>query len=237
MKKADANNRLELAAPETAVTPAAAERGVARPSAAERRRRPRTSFADDLLHIIFSQWRIIAAVAVATTLLAWLLAALQPNRYLATSVAAVTPLTDVMPANDRIRAIEALDQRTLIATIAALASTPLTKAGAFGGPHAGHGYEITAVPMPNTNLFRVNVEGADAARAAAVANRVPELLAAQSRSIFRYYGVTVVSPATTGALVFPRIGRAIAAGLVLGLIFGFAIAWAVTRLRPATLAA
>lgn len=201
--------------------------------AARREREPAPVRGDDtLLHAIRHQWPLILAVTFLAALAAWIFAAMQPNRYRSTVIAAVTPLVSSMPKNDQIRGIEALDGRTIIATVAALASTPVTLAQA-----SADGYRITAVAMPNTHLLRVNVEGKDPRQAEAIANRVPQLLANQTRTLFKYYEVLTVSPAGAGELVFPRVDRAIAAGIAAGLVAGILIAWARERFRDQTAAA
>lgn len=199
--------------------------------AARRERSPSAVRAGDtLFDVIRRQWPLVVATTLVAGLLAWMWAAMQPNRYRATVIAAVTPLTASMPKNDQIRGIEALDGRTIIATVAALASTPVTLAQA-----GADGYRINAVAMPTTHLLRVNVEGKDPRQAQAIANRVPALLAAQTRTLFHYYEVMTVSPAGTGEVVFPRVGRAIAGGLAAGLIAGLLIAWARERYRQQAL--
>src|SRR5205814_2047215 len=86
--------------------------------------------------------------------------------------------------------------------------------------------------LPNTNLLRIDVEGADPVAAARIANRIPAILAAQTRSMYKLYGVTTVSEATTPAApVSPRIARAAIAGAIIGLVLGAAAAFA-KSLRP-----
>jgi uncharacterized protein involved in exopolysaccharide biosynthesis len=173
-------------------------------------------------------WRIVALIAAATTLLAWLAAGVQPKRYRASSLATINPITDQLTPSDLIRGIDTLDRRVVVASIAALASAPevVKAAGATSG------YEVMAVVLPNTSLFRVDVEGADPRTAAAIANKVPALLGVQARAIYKLYGVMLVSPATASdKAVFPRVGRAVAAGLVLGLLLGIAVAWVLDRAR------
>lgn len=176
-------------------------------------------------------WRIVALITAAITLLAWLAAGVQPKRYRASSLATIHPLTEQLTPSDVIRGIDTLDRRVVVASIAALASAPqiVNAAG------ASRGYEVNAVVLPNTSLFRIEVEGNDARAAAAIANKIPELLAVQSRAIYKMYGVMLVSPATpVSEAVLPRVGRAVAAGLLLGLLLGIAAAWILDRSKRAT---
>jgi uncharacterized protein involved in exopolysaccharide biosynthesis len=58
------------------------------------------------------------------------------------------------------------------------------------------------------------------------------LLGIQARTIYKMYGVMLVSPATPSTkAVLPRVGRAVAAALVFGLLLGVATAWVIDR-RP-----
>ena len=176
---------------------------------------------------------VIALVTVNTTALAWLWTLIEPKRYRATTIAAVSPVVETIPDGEQIRSVQALDQRTIVATAAALVSTPaITKAAVAPGEN---GYALRAVVLPNTNLLRIEVDGADGDRAATIANRVPALLGAQTRALFRYYGTSVVSPAVGGELLFPRTERAVAGGFVIGVFLGVLIVWAPARIRRVVL--
>jgi uncharacterized protein involved in exopolysaccharide biosynthesis len=184
--------------------------------------------ADDVVRSAMRHWRIVALIAATMTLLAWLAVGLQPKRYRASALATINPLTEQLTPTDVIRGIDTLDRRVVVASIAALASSPhiVNAAG------AGKGYEVNAVVLPNTSLFRVEVEGENREATAAIANKIPVLLGAQARAIYKMYGVMLVSPATaSGDAVLPRVGRAVAAGLVLGVILGIAVAWLLDRGR------
>jgi capsular polysaccharide biosynthesis protein len=177
------------------------------------------------------RWPLVLGVTLAITLLAWLLATMQPKRYRASAIAAVTPIGENLSASDVLRGVDSLDRRVVVASLAALASAPVTQRAV-----QAHGDEtIVASVLPNTNLFRVEVEGRDAARAMQIANRVPAVLNAQATRMYRMYGVTLMSEAgRPGAPAVPRIGRAVVTGLVLGLLAGIAVAWLLDRRRSAS---
>jgi capsular polysaccharide biosynthesis protein len=184
----------------------------------------------DIASELKRNWKLVILPAIATMLIAWMIAALQPKRYRASAVAAVTPVRQGLEPNELLRSVEALDRRTVVATVAALATTPLTTSKALAA--GNEGFSISTSVLPNTNLFRVDVEGGDPAAAADVANRVPPLLSAQTRAMFDVYGVTMVSAASPPTEPFaPRAGRAAAAGLVAGLIIGLALVYALHALR------
>ncbi|MEO8380452.1 MAG: hypothetical protein ABI779_12375, partial [Acidobacteriota bacterium] len=154
----------------------------------------------------------------------------RPNRYRVSAVAAIVPSVQALsePA-DRLRALQALDQRTIVASVAAFTGMPMITDGARAANESG--YVLRGVVLPNTNLLRIDVDGPDAARAAAIANRVPPLLREHTRAVFGLYDVAMVSPASSAELIFPRMGRIVAAGLILGLMIGLTVAWILTVMR------
>jgi capsular polysaccharide biosynthesis protein len=180
-----------------------------------------------LAGVIRRQWLVVLTATAAVMLLAWLFTVTQPKLYRATAIAAVTPLTAELTDTDVLRGIEGLDRRVVVATVAALAMTPETLRGTGSA-----GYSIRAAVLPNTNLFRIEVDGRSASEAAEIANQIPTLLAAQTRAMYRLYGVALISEATPPQKAFaPRVGRAAVAGVLLGLVAGIAIAFFVDDRR------
>lgn len=179
--------------------------------------------------IILRDWKRVALITAAVTAIAWILASMQPSRYRAHTLAAVAPLAGALETTDYLRGLEVLERRTVVTTIAALASTAQTRAQAGAAPSD----QIAATVVPNTNLFRVEVEGADAAQTAAVANRVTQLLSAQTTAIYKYYGVTTIAAAVPPSEPFEaRSPRAIATGPIIGLLLGLVAAYASHRRSP-----
>lgn len=175
-------------------------------------------------------WKLVAGFAIVTTVIAWLLAVTKPDQYRASATAAIAPLPAGLAAGEFLRGVEVLERRTVVVTVAALASTPASRAQVG----AAADDVIEAVILPNTNLVRVDVAGPDPARAAAVANRVPAVLHAQAVAMFKYYGVTMVSRAATPTAPYlPRPRRAIAAGALVGLFLGLIAAYGASRRKPA----
>jgi uncharacterized protein involved in exopolysaccharide biosynthesis len=166
--------------------------------------------------ILAHDWKRVALITIIVTAIAWALAAVQPRRYRASALASVVPLASALEPNELLRGMEVLERRQVIATLAALASTPTTRSRVAAGTSV-----IDAVVLPNTNLVRIDVEGGNSAQVTNVANRVPAILDEESRAMYRYYVVTLVSPATRPlAPFFPRVGRAIVAGAAIGLFLG-----------------
>lgn len=172
------------------------------------------------------RWKVVALVAAAVTLLAWLAAAVQPKRYRAVAIGAVAPRVAEMTKSETLHGVDTLERRVVVATVAALASTPLT----IRQLGAGTGYDVRAVVVPTTNLFRVTVEGEDPKRVAAIANAVPSAISEQAHRMYQLYTVILISPAVVpDAAEFPRVERAVVAGLILGLLAGVGAAWLLDR--------
>jgi capsular polysaccharide biosynthesis protein len=189
---------------------------------------PSRSLTDELTRAVRAHWKLVALIAAAITLVAWLLAALQPKRYRTSSIAAVTPVAETLSTSEMIRGVETLDRRVIIASITALADAPATVKAAGAKP----GDDVAAFVMPNTAVFRLEVEGTDPRHIADVANRVPPILGQQSRMMYKIYGVTTISPASVPEkAVLPRVERAVIAGLAFGLLVGVAAAWLISHRR------
>lgn len=172
-------------------------------------------------------WKLVAVTTILATAIAWSLAAVQPPQYRAVALAAITPTSDNLNPQEMLRGVEVLERRTVVATVAALASTQAVQNELGSGP-----YVLEAVVVPNTNLFRIVVEGDDGAQAAALANRIPPVLSRHAAAMFRFYRVTTVAPATTPTAPFlPRTGRALMSGLLIGLFLGLLTAYAARRRR------
>lgn len=192
---------------------------------------PATELPDEALEWIRrvrKGWRIVAGTIVAALLLALLAIETLPKRYEATVLAAVTPAVEALAAEEVLRGVDTLERRTLVATIAALASTSGTRTMALKPDSpAGGEYTIDAIVLPNTSLVEIHVTGGDRKRVAPIANRVPALLSAHARTMYGLYRVTTISQAAAPERpITPRVGRIVAAGLMLGTILGIMLAYA-----------
>jgi uncharacterized protein involved in exopolysaccharide biosynthesis len=185
--------------------------------------------ADQIIGSIARHWPIIVSLAVAAAVLATLVSMTQPKRYRAEAVGAVGLTPAVLSTSETLHGVDTLDRRVVVASLAALASTPAVAQQA----HAASDDVIDAIVLPSTSLFRVTVQGRDAAHVAAVANAIPAALNAQARSIYAVYSVMMVSPATRPTKPSaPRTERAAFAGLLVGALAGVVVAYLLDRRRP-----
>ena len=203
----------------------------AREVAAEALLSVRRTPADELIGVLRRRWKLVTVIAALTLLAAAIYVTTQPKLYRASVIAAVATASEGLQPNEVLRGVDTLERRTVVATITALASTPFTRKLALGGK-ADEDYNFHATVLPNTNLFRLDVEGRNPQLVLQIANRMPGLLETQSRALFKYYRVATVSPAILPEKPFsPRTSRTIAAALIVGLFLGVAAAWVVDRLK------
>lgn len=196
------------------------------PSPATPRKVRRIPSVDDVLRATLRRWKLSLSVAVAITLLVWIIAAMQPKRYRAVATAAVMPRAQQMKPSELLRGVDVLSEPVILNTIAALASTPQTLAAS----HATREDRIESDAIVTTNLFTVTVEARDAMRAAAVANAIPAAVADQAKSLFPMYAIRIVSSAVAPSRpVLPRMPRALATGVILGIALGALAAYALER--------
>ncbi|MBV9478302.1 MAG: hypothetical protein JO315_19715 [Acidobacteria bacterium] len=182
--------------------------------------------ADDMLRAARRHWPVVALITLAVALLAYLAAAMQPKQYRAVAIGAVAPRVKQMQIGDVLHGVDTLERRVVVATVAALVSTPLT----LRQVHADPKDHVDAVVVPTTNLFRITVEGTDPRRISAVANAIPAAVSEQTHAMYEIYTVTLLSPALApDAAELPRTGRALIAGFVLGAVLAMATAYFLDR--------
>jgi len=173
--------------------------------------------SQDVLRVVRTRWRAIAATVAIALVVAAIVAATLPKRYRATAIGVVAPLTSTLTPSEAFHGVEALDRRSVVATVAALPSTSWSQ---------HHDYVISTAVLPNTNLVRIDVDAQTPEMAATVANTTLNELAAQTTSMFKYYGVTPVTHAVPPAAASsPHRGRILGAGLVIGLILAVGVAY------------
>jgi capsular polysaccharide biosynthesis protein len=170
-----------------------------------------------LIRVARSRWKAIAITIAAALVIAAVIAAALPKRYRATAVGVVAPLTNTLTPSEAFHGVEALDRRSVVATVAALPSTSWSQ---------HRDYDVSAVVLPNTNLVRIDVDANSPEMAASVANTTLNELAVQTTSMFKYYGVTPVTRAVAPAVpASPHRTRILLAGLVIGLFLAAGVAY------------
>ena len=182
-------------------------------------------------------WWLLLAGAVVGGLAGWVLAARQEPVYAARATLAVAPARSGLDTEDTLRALEALERRTLVATFAELASRRRThqRAGASLRLNAEEvrRYRVHGAVVPNTNLVRVEASGPRPDTAARLASAAAEVTRREGAALYPVFTLEVVEPAEASHRpVSPRPVRDAAIALLLGAFAGLALA-----LVRATLAA
>ena len=181
--------------------------------------------SDLYLRALRARWWVIVVLVVASLATARVFTARQTPVYRAQASSAVIPSTQVKESADLLRSLETLERRTLVATFALLAGSRQTRheATAVLGLDAGAlaGYKVSASVAPNTNIIRVNVEGADSVRASEVANAVAQVTADRASELYRLYTLRALDPAIPAqAAAYPDGRRNTLVAAIIGLFLG-----------------
>ncbi|HEX2165578.1 MAG TPA: hypothetical protein VHM02_16670 [Thermoanaerobaculia bacterium] len=182
-------------------------------------------------------WLVLLAVAAALAVAWWMTGRERPV-YAAEALLVVVPSSELRENDELLDAIEALERRTVVATLARLPAAPEIRADAAERmgvePDAVRGFSVHGSVVPNTNLIRIAVEGADGERAAALANAVAAATRREARRLYRIYSLRDVAGAEPSRRpVRPDLRRNLAVAAVLGLFAGLVAAVAVELVRGA----
>lgn len=182
------------------------------------------------------RWWLIAVVATMTIGTAVVLTTLQAPRYEASASLIVTPDPSITDTTDLIRCLEALERRTIVATLARIPATRESHgaaARAMGWSLDGLGpYNIRASVVTNTNVIKLDVQGPHAENVAKIANSLATVTAIEGHDaypVFTLRHLTKAIPADNAFL--PQPGRNYTLAAVIGLFLGLTGAVAVQYLR------
>lgn len=184
-------------------------------------------------------WAIVltAGVAVAATML---LTAREPAVYQAVVEMATTPNTGVETDRDVLDAIELLDRRSLIATLARVPTTEEVRREAAQriGWAAGQAerFHIVTRLEPYTFIVRVEVSGPDQDQALQLANSVAWVSRRESHGLYRLFSLREIGSARPEGEVHPEPGQNLVVAAILGIFAGLigTMLWTSHRLRAST---
>jgi capsular polysaccharide biosynthesis protein len=182
-------------------------------------------------------WIVLLAVGVALAV-AWWLTGREGRVYSAEAFMAVAPSSELETNDELLDAIEALERRTVVATFARLPRSPQIKQRAAERlgvePRELRAYWVGASVVPSTNLIRIEVQGPEPERAAAVANAVSAATRREARRLYRIYSLRDISAAEPPRRpIRPNPRRNLAVAAVLGIFAGLVIAVGVELARGA----
>lgn len=182
-------------------------------------------------------WWIVTLASLAALGAAAIVTARQSPVYRSSATLVVVPSPGVEDTTDILRSLETLERRSVIATFARIPSAPATReavARRLGLDPALRGWRIEASVLPNTNIIKIDAEGPEPARAAAVANGAAEVTRAEVGALYRIFTTRSLTEATPSSRpIHPDPWRNYVVGGLLGLFVGVVAALAGERLRPA----
>jgi capsular polysaccharide biosynthesis protein len=180
-----------------------------------------------------------AAAALVAAAVAALLASRETPQYRATTTLVVAPSSQLHDEADKLRALEALERRSILATFAKIPGTREVREEAAGqlgiAAEALSAYAIRAAVLPHAHVLAIEVTGPDPARCAAVAEAATKSTHARVRRYYPVYTVRLLEAARAERAPFrPRVGRAAGVAGVLGLFLGAlaVVAWIALRDGP-----
>ena len=177
---------------------------------------------------------IVPLVLVLSVGTAYVVTSRQTPIYRGAATVAVVPGATVADGADVLRSLETLERRTIIATLAQIPPTQRIQSTAARDvalqPDSLGYFASRAFVIPNTNLIRIEVEGPDPERAAALANALASVTTAEARSMYRVFELTPLAAAVRPTVpVAPSLRRATVLAAVLGLFLGVAATYLFAR--------
>lgn len=181
-------------------------------------------------------WWIVAGAVFLSVTGAAFFSSRQPVLYRSSSTLLVMPDSSIVDTSEVMRALETLERRTVVATLARLPVTStmrsLTEDRLDLPAGAIRGYRIQSSVVPNTNMIRIEVEGPDGERVAEIARELSDLTEVEARRMYRIFSMEVVEEAVASrAPVAPRPRRTYAVAIVMSLVLGIGTVYASRSLR------
>lgn len=181
-------------------------------------------------------WVGLCAVVVTPLAAAWFTARQQPV-YRAAASAIVSPDPGLGESTDVLRATEALERRSILATFAEISMSPAVRRAAADRLEWEAAeladYRVASSVLPHANVVRVTTAGPDAERTAALAQAVVAAMAEEAHRLYRPFAVGVLSEATPPpAPTSPDRRRNFVVAMILGLFLGTVAAYAFGRAAP-----
>lgn len=174
---------------------------------------------------------IMLALSVGTALI---VTSRQTPTYSSAATVALVPSVSIADGPDLLRSLETLERRTVIATFAQIPLADRIRQAAARDislpADSLAGYHALAFVIPNTNLIRIEVEGPDPARTAALANALVTATAVEAKAMYRVFELTALARAgRPTAPVAPNPKRAVALAAILGVFLGLAATYLLVR--------
>lgn len=158
--------------------------------------------------------------------------------YRASMTMVVAPAADLESVGDVLRAVETLERRSLMATLAELARSPRLRAlaaeAAAWPDGADQSYDVSATVMPHANVLRISAEGPDRHRVTEIVEGLGTAVSRETTRLYRPFHAEVLAPARIpGGPILPDARRNYVVAAVLGLFLGLTMAFFFGQALPA----
>lgn len=181
-------------------------------------------------------WWIVVAAALVAAGGAWLASSWETPVYKASATLVTAPSSTIEDTGDLLDAVEVLERRTVVATLARVATTRETRRRAADRmgvePDSIRYYWIGSTVLPSTNIVRIDVIGPEPERTARVADAVAAATRRDARGLYKIFTLRHLDEAEVPRdPERPNPGRSALIGAALGLFFGVLAACVVEAVR------
>lgn len=182
-----------------------------------------------------SWWVVLLALVFAVAAAAWMVSRETPQ-YAAEALLVVVPDRDLDDPSDVLRSLDALERRTILATLAELpgrAETERAAGGALGWDAAKlRRYWIGGSVVPRTNLLRIEVRGPEAEATARLATAAAHATRRDADRLYKVYSLRLLEEAEAPRRpIRPQPRRSLVVAGIVGLFLGLAAALGIELLR------
>ena len=186
--------------------------------------------------LVQRHWWVVAAVLIIVLGATAFFTFRQPVVYRASTTLILGLDEKVADVREVVSGLRALQPRTIIATASKIPKSDLIEGRArekLGiGENPAQFYYISSSVLPETNIFRIDVEAADPRLAAELANAVARETQYYIKKLYGIFELRVLDPAVQPKRpVRPRLLRNLGAGAAFGLFVGIGLAFLVAGLR------
>jgi capsular polysaccharide biosynthesis protein len=178
---------------------------------------------------------VVLAVIAISLASAWYYTSRQRTVYKTRLTLVVRPSALVEGTTEILRALETLERRSIIATLAKLPATERTSqsvARQLGvEPQDLSRYDIRGAVVPNSNVIAIDVLGPSRPRVEEVARAAASKTRRESRELYPLYELDILEEAARARRVYPNPRRNYVAAGILGLFLGFGAALVFDQMR------
>lgn len=181
-------------------------------------------------------WWIAVVAALVAAGAAWLVSSRENPVYKASATLVAAPSTTVEDTGDMLDAVEVLERRTVVATLARVPTAAETRARAARRMGLElddvRYYWIGGTVLPSTNVVRIDVIGPDPERTARLADAVAAATRHEARSLYKIFTLRHLDEAEVpDEPERPHPERSALVGAILGLFFGVLATFVVEAVR------